>query len=91
MALDCGLLNIRVNAVSLEIIDSGQLIWKNYPNSDEALNQSLAFQPLDRIGTVEDVANASHHLRTLHKQGRTLRYCKRNPQYAKKRINGITI
>lgn len=58
MALDCGPLNIRVNAVSPGIIESGQLLWKNYPNPDEALNQSLAFQPLGRIGTIEDVANA---------------------------------
>jgi len=58
MALDCGPLNIRVNAVAPGIIDSGQLIWKDYPNPDEALNQSLAFQPLGRTGTIEDVANA---------------------------------
>jgi len=58
MALDCGPLNIRVNAVSPGIIESGQLLWKDYPNPDEALNQSLAFQPLGRIGTTEDVANA---------------------------------
>ncbi|KAA9029451.1 SDR family NAD(P)-dependent oxidoreductase [Niallia endozanthoxylica] len=58
MALDCGPLHIRVNAVSPGIIDSGQLIWKDYPNPDEALNQSLAFQPLGRIGTIEDVANS---------------------------------
>ncbi len=76
MALDGGPLNIRVNAVAPGIIDSGQLIGKDYPNPEEALNQSLAFQPLGRIGTIEDVANACFFLasdQAFYISGHTLR------------------
>lgn len=61
MALDFGPQNIRVNAICPSIVDSPML--KDTFSSlsldpEEAYKQSLEFQPLGRIGTAEDIANA---------------------------------
>jgi NAD(P)-dependent dehydrogenase (short-subunit alcohol dehydrogenase family) len=64
MALDCGPLNIRVNAVCPGTIDTPMLhnLFSNLPDPEDALNQTLDYQPLGRIGTGEDVANACLYL-----------------------------
>ncbi len=58
--LDCGQYNIRVNAVCPGTIDTPILynLFSTLPDPEETLEQSLAFQPLGRIGTGDDVANA---------------------------------
>jgi NAD(P)-dependent dehydrogenase (short-subunit alcohol dehydrogenase family) len=62
MALDCGKDRIRVNAVAPGIIDTP--MWHAYLDSlspeaaRSALDETLALQPLGRIGTAEDVAHA---------------------------------
>ncbi|MCM3160768.1 SDR family NAD(P)-dependent oxidoreductase [Metabacillus litoralis] len=60
MALDCGPLNIRVNAVCPSTVDTPMLYesFKSLPDPEEAFSQSLAYQPLGRIATGEDIANA---------------------------------
>lgn len=60
MALDCGPLNIRVNAVCPSTVDTPMLYesFKSLPDPEEAFKQSLAYQPLGRIATGEDIANA---------------------------------
>lgn len=60
MALDCGPLKIRVNAVCPGTIDTPMLhnLFNNLPDPEDAFRQTLDFQPLGRIGTGEDVANA---------------------------------
>ncbi|MGF6951593.1 NAD(P)-dependent dehydrogenase (short-subunit alcohol dehydrogenase family) [Neobacillus sp. B4I6] len=58
MALDCGPLKIRVNAVCPGIIDTPMQknLYADLP--EDAFKQTLDYQPLGRIGTAEDVANA---------------------------------
>jgi NAD(P)-dependent dehydrogenase (short-subunit alcohol dehydrogenase family) len=61
MAIDCGPANIRVNAVSPGIIDTP--MWRGFLESLGALRSAtesevLRLQPLGRIGTGQDVANA---------------------------------
>lgn len=60
MALDCGPLNIRVNAVCPSTVDTPMLYetFKSLPDPEDAFEQTLAFQPLGRIATAEDIANA---------------------------------
>lgn len=60
MALDCGPLNIRVNAVCPSTVDTPMLYesFKSMSDPEEAFAQSLAYQPLGRIATGEDIANA---------------------------------
>jgi NAD(P)-dependent dehydrogenase (short-subunit alcohol dehydrogenase family) len=64
MALDCGPLKIRVNAVCPGTIDTPMLhnLFSTLPDPENALKQTLDFQPLGRIGTGEDVANACLYL-----------------------------
>lgn len=61
MALDCGKDNIRVNAVLPSSVDTPMFYetLNKLPNPDKALKETMAFQPLGRIGTAEDIANAS--------------------------------
>jgi NAD(P)-dependent dehydrogenase (short-subunit alcohol dehydrogenase family) len=62
MALDCGPDGIRVNAVAPGIIATGR--WQAYLETlpperrEAAVRETLALQPLGRIGTPEDVAGA---------------------------------
>ncbi|MGE5702632.1 MAG: SDR family NAD(P)-dependent oxidoreductase [Clostridia bacterium] len=60
MALDFGPMNIRVNAVCPGTIDTPMLYrtFSTLPDPEEAFRQTLDYQPLGRIGTAEDVANA---------------------------------
>ncbi|GAB3059357.1 SDR family NAD(P)-dependent oxidoreductase [Virgibacillus ainsalahensis] len=60
MSLDCGPLNIRVNAVCPSTVDTPMLYesFKSLPDPEEAFNESLKYQPLGRIATGEDIANA---------------------------------
>ncbi|MFE4708687.1 SDR family NAD(P)-dependent oxidoreductase [Peribacillus simplex] len=60
MALDCGPLNIRVNAVCPSTVDTPMLYetFKSLPDPEDAFEQTLAFQPLGRIASAEDIANA---------------------------------
>ncbi|MFK9094597.1 SDR family NAD(P)-dependent oxidoreductase [Bacillus salipaludis] len=60
MALDCGKLNIRVNAVCPSTVDTPMLYetFNNLSDPDEAFQETLKFQPLGRISTGEDIANA---------------------------------
>lgn len=64
MALDCGPMNIRVNAVCPSTVDTPMLqqTFSDFPDPDEAYKQALEFQPLGRIGTGEDIANACLYL-----------------------------
>lgn len=61
MALDFGPYNIRVNAVCPSTVDT-PMLHKTFASlsldPEEAYKQSLEFQPLGRIGTAEDIANA---------------------------------
>lgn len=62
MALDCGPDGIRVNAVAPGIISTSR--WQSYlerlppERREAAVRETLALQPLGRIGTPEDVAGA---------------------------------
>jgi NAD(P)-dependent dehydrogenase (short-subunit alcohol dehydrogenase family) len=60
MALDCGPLNIRVNAVCPSTVDTPLLrqTFESFEDPEEAFRQTLEFQPFGRIGTVQDIANA---------------------------------
>ncbi|MGG3574648.1 glucose 1-dehydrogenase [Bacillus gobiensis] len=60
MALDCGPLNIRVNAVCPSTVDTPLLrqTFASLEDPEEGFRQTLEFQPFGRIGTVEDIANA---------------------------------
>lgn len=60
MSLDCGPLNIRVNAVCPSTVDTPMLqhTFAGLDDPEAAFKQTLAFQPLGRIGTIEDIANA---------------------------------
>ncbi|WP_141432682.1 SDR family NAD(P)-dependent oxidoreductase [Bacillus sp. 03113] len=60
MSLDCGPLNIRVNAVCPSSVDTPlfRQTFASLPDPEEALKQTLDFQPFGRIGTVDDIANA---------------------------------
>jgi NAD(P)-dependent dehydrogenase (short-subunit alcohol dehydrogenase family) len=64
MALDCGPMNIRVNAVCPSTVDTPMLqqTFSSLPNPEDAYKQALEFQPLGRIGTSEDIANACLYL-----------------------------
>jgi hypothetical protein len=60
MSLDCGPLNIRVNAVCPSTVDTPllQQTFANLEDPDAAFEETLKFQPMGRIGTVDDIANA---------------------------------
>ncbi|QQK78430.1 SDR family oxidoreductase [Salicibibacter cibarius] len=60
MALDYGEHNIRVNAVCPSMVDTPleRGTFATLPDPEDAYNQALDFQPMGRIGTVEDIANA---------------------------------
>ncbi|TQR13771.1 SDR family oxidoreductase [Psychrobacillus soli] len=60
MSLDCGPLNIRVNAVCPSTVDTPMLYetFKSLPDPEDAFQQTLDYQPLGRIATGEDIANA---------------------------------
>jgi NAD(P)-dependent dehydrogenase (short-subunit alcohol dehydrogenase family) len=61
MSLDCGPLNIRVNAVCPSTVDTPLLkqTFASLEDPEEGFRQTLDFQPLGRIGTVDDIANAA--------------------------------
>src|SRR5690625_678449 len=61
MSLDCGKDNIRVNAVLPSTVDTPMLYetMNSLPDPDEAWKQTMAYQPLGRIATGEDIANAA--------------------------------
>lgn len=58
MALDYGKDQIRVNAVGPSTVETPMLkkTFDSLENPDEAFNESLAFNPMGRFGTVEDIA-----------------------------------
>lgn len=60
MSLDCGPLNIRVNAVCPSSVDTPLLhqTFASLEDPDAAFEETLRFQPMGRIGTVDDIANA---------------------------------
>ncbi|ASN06520.1 3-ketoacyl-ACP reductase [Virgibacillus necropolis] len=60
MALDEGPHKIRVNAVCPSMVDTPleRQTFSSLPDPDKAYEQALDFQPMGRIGTVEDIANA---------------------------------
>ncbi|MFD1705133.1 SDR family NAD(P)-dependent oxidoreductase [Siminovitchia sediminis] len=60
MSLDCGPLNIRVNAVCPSTVDTPMLqqTFASLEDPDGAFEETLKFQPLGRIGTIDDIANA---------------------------------
>ncbi|QDI91794.1 SDR family oxidoreductase [Salicibibacter halophilus] len=60
MALDYGADQIRVNAVGPSTVDTPllQKTFESLEDPDEAFEQTLDFQPMGRIGTTEDIANA---------------------------------
>ncbi|SDI45904.1 SDR family NAD(P)-dependent oxidoreductase [Natribacillus halophilus] len=60
MALDYGADQIRVNAVGPSTVDTPllQKTFESLDDPDEAFRQTLDFQPMGRIGTTEDIANA---------------------------------
>ena len=60
MALDVGVDQIRVNAVLPSTVDTPMLYetFKALPDPEEAMKQTLQHQPLGRIATGEDIANA---------------------------------
>lgn len=61
MALDCGKDNIRVNAVLPSTVDTPMLYetMNSLPEPEEAWKQMMDYQPLGRIATAEDIANAA--------------------------------
>jgi NAD(P)-dependent dehydrogenase (short-subunit alcohol dehydrogenase family) len=58
MALDCGQQGIRVNAICPGYIDT-PLLRMAMDRGEFALDKVLAFHPLGRIGTPEDIAQAA--------------------------------
>lgn len=60
MSLDCGPDNIRVNAVCPSSVDTPLLhqTFASLEDPDAAFEETLQFQPMGRIGTVDDIANA---------------------------------
>ncbi|MBB6450418.1 NAD(P)-dependent dehydrogenase (short-subunit alcohol dehydrogenase family) [Geomicrobium halophilum] len=60
MALDYGADQIRVNAVGPSTVDTPllQKTFESLDDPDEAFKQTLDYQPMGRIGTTEDIANA---------------------------------
>lgn len=61
MALDCGQDNIRVNAVLPSTVDTPMFkeTINALPNPEQVWEETMAYQPLGRVGTVEDIANAA--------------------------------
>lgn len=61
MALDCGKDNIRVNAVLPSSVDTPMfyVTLDALPDPEKALKETLDYQPLGRLGTAEDIANAA--------------------------------
>lgn len=61
MSLDCGKDNIRVNAVLPSTVDTPMFYetLNGLPDPDKAWEETLAYQPLGRVGTAEDIANAT--------------------------------
>lgn len=60
MALDYGNSQIRVNAVGPSSVDTPLLhkTFASLENPEKSLEESLAFNPMGRIGTVDDIAKA---------------------------------
>lgn len=60
MALDYGQHQIRVNAVGPGSVDTPllQQTFASLENPEKSFEESLAFNPLGRVGTVEDIAKA---------------------------------
>ncbi len=60
MALDYGRDQIRVNAVGPSTVDTPMLqkTFGSLENPEEAMEDSLAFNPMGRFGTVDDIAKA---------------------------------
>jgi len=60
MALDYGRNQVRVNAVCPSMVDTPleRATFASLSDPEEAYKQALDFQPMGRIGTVEDIANA---------------------------------
>lgn len=60
MSLDVGAKNIRVNAVCPSTVDTPLLkqTFASLDDPDAAFEETLKFQPMGRIGTVDDIANA---------------------------------
>ena len=60
MALDYGKDQIRVNAVGPSTVETPMLekTFANLDNPEEAMEQSLAFNPMGRFGKVDDIAKA---------------------------------
>lgn len=58
MALDYGKDQIRVNAVSPSSVDTPllQSTFSSLENPEKSFNESLAFNPMGRVGTIEDIA-----------------------------------
>ena len=61
MSLDCGKDSIRVNAVLPSTVDTPMLYetMKSTPDPEEAWKQTMDFQPMGRIASAEDIANAA--------------------------------
>ncbi len=61
MALDCGKDNIRVNAVLPSTVDTPMFYetLNGLSDPEKAWEETMAYQPLGRIGTAEDIANAA--------------------------------
>ena len=61
MSLDYGKDNIRVNAIGPGSIDSPMLhdTFQDLDDPEASLNEMLDFNPMKRLGTVEDVADVS--------------------------------
>lgn len=61
MALDCGKDKIRVNAVLPSTVDTPMFYetLNGLPDPDKAWEETMAYQPLGRVGTAEDIANAA--------------------------------
>ncbi|MBM7631343.1 SDR family NAD(P)-dependent oxidoreductase [Geomicrobium sediminis] len=59
MALDYGKDQIRVNAVGPSTVDTPllQKTFESLDDPEQAFKDTLKFQPMGRIGTVEDIAN----------------------------------
>lgn len=61
MSLDYGKDNIRVNAVLPSTVDTPMFYetLNALPDPEQALKETMEYQPLGRIGTADDIANAA--------------------------------
>lgn len=61
MALDCGKDNIRVNAVLPSTVNTPMFFetLNGLPDPEKAWEETMSYQPLGRVGTAEDIANAT--------------------------------